>query len=192
MDQRWKPLANLSSRVTLDSDPPPDSDGSMFPPAARVGALFQVGVPKIDAQHARLLALHKDLLEMIRADQDAKIIRAGWVELYNYVDFHFAEEEKFMQSIRYPGLAAHRELHLKFAAKVSTRYRQTRSSEREAMNLLMLVEDWIDEHLRHEDIKYVLFLRDQSRSGEYRLPTPSTEAITEPLEREPPTVRRAN
>ncbi|WP_210398272.1 bacteriohemerythrin [Motiliproteus sediminis] len=72
------------------------------------------GHPLIDAQHRQLLELivALDSSADVQLEGDAAYSLLG--TLSDYVKNHFSDEERWMEEIGYPELAAHREEHARF------------------------------------------------------------------------------
>ncbi len=73
---------------------------------------FNVGVDSIDSAHRKLFSIVGKLIAL--NEDEAKqqhACREGIKYFKNYTMKHFADEEAYMQSIGYPGLAVHKRLH---------------------------------------------------------------------------------
>lgn len=73
---------------------------------------FNVGVESIDSAHRKLFSIVGKLIAL--NEDEAKqqhACREGIKYFKNYTMKHFADEEAYMQSIGYPGLAVHKSLH---------------------------------------------------------------------------------
>ena len=73
---------------------------------------FNVGVESIDSAHRKLFSIVGKLIPL--NEDEAKqqhACREGIKYFKSYTMKHFADEEAYMQSIGYPGLAVHKSLH---------------------------------------------------------------------------------
>ena len=73
---------------------------------------FNVGVESIDSAHRKLFSIVGKLIAL--NEDEAKqqhACREGIKYFKSYTMKHFADEEAYMQSIGYPGLAVHKSLH---------------------------------------------------------------------------------
>ena len=73
---------------------------------------FKIGVESIDTAHRKLFSIVGKLIAL--NEDEAKqqhACREGVKFFKNYTMKHFADEEAYMQSIGYPGLAIHKSLH---------------------------------------------------------------------------------
>ncbi len=88
----------------------------IVPPAIVWSVAQEVGVPEMDAQHARLAKLLNGLAAALHNGQDH---RTAFGEFIRYIAFHFASEERLMAQSRYTGAAGHRDTHQRLLADVS-------------------------------------------------------------------------
>lgn len=82
---------------------------------------FETGIELIDEEHKKLFAIIKDTNDVIHADflsdKYDEIIRL-LSELKEYTEVHFADEERYMESIQYAGLAAQKRAHQAFIERL--------------------------------------------------------------------------
>jgi hemerythrin len=83
---------------------------------------LSVGIPEIDAQHQELFRRVDRLLAATLADDHGET-GAMLAFLGEYVEVHFATEERFMQEVAYPGLERHRGEHERFVADLRALHR---------------------------------------------------------------------
>jgi len=113
---------------------------------------YSTHIERFDDQHRRLFELLNDLhVAMERGESDDRvgdILR----ELEEYTEYHFGDEEEFMQDCGYAMDCAdcfynHREMHEEFAAKVSELRRKHENGEYITMEVLLFARDWLDSHI---------------------------------------------
>lgn len=117
-----------------------------------------VGIPEIDAQHRRLV----DLLNALHAvsaggnhGQTARILR----ELTDYTVTHFAYEERLLEAVGYPDLAAHRASHAALVARVgdiTARFEAGRTKL--DAELFTFLRSWLNGHIRGTDRHYAAYV----------------------------------
>lgn len=78
------------------------------PPAIIWSVAHEVGVPLMDAQHARMAALLNALAAVLHNGEDAK---AAFEAFTSFAALHFADEERLMAQAHYPAAGAHGALH---------------------------------------------------------------------------------
>ncbi|WP_136715951.1 bacteriohemerythrin [Halorientalis salina] len=127
---------------------------------------YSVDIERFDEQHKRLFGLLNDLhTAMDEGHSDEKvgdILR----ELERYTEYHFGDEEEFMQDCGYAMDCAdcfynHRDMHEKFADRVSELREKHENGEYITMEVLTFVRDWLDSHIAASDV-------DQNYSDYYR------------------------
>lgn len=72
---------------------------------------YNINNQKIDTQHKRLFKLaaqvENAVFKFVKRDELKEIL----IELFTYMKEHFHDEEEFMQSIQYPRLYEHKQMH---------------------------------------------------------------------------------
>ena len=113
---------------------------------------YRIGVETIDAQHQRLFDIGNRFYAAWRARSGREALGRIFDELLAYTRYHFAEEEKLMQEIGYPGLAQHRRSHAELVELVGRFQRQLQSGaqgvETEALEF---VKTWLNIHVLEGD-----------------------------------------
>ncbi|MDQ7089959.1 MAG: bacteriohemerythrin [Methylococcales bacterium] len=117
---------------------------------------YTVGVPVLDRHHQKLFDILNDLYVLMRdGSEDQAIIRVI-DELLDYTHYHFDEEEKVMEQIKYPELISHRQLHQKFVTVVKELHAKSHNGM--AIFLATKVSNarlgWLKTHIRGVDKKY--------------------------------------
>jgi hemerythrin len=119
---------------------------------------LSVGVDELDQQHRHFMQVLNYLHDRLLRAPGHELLEARRLTiegLQEYVDEHFAAEERYMHHIGYPDLPRHRRLHEEFTARV----RGFRSAMEGAGQLLSseLMKElltWFHQHLTTEDRKY--------------------------------------
>lgn len=138
-----------------------------MPAAKPIDPKYSIGIPEMDAQHARWI----ELIEAFRAAAAGQLLeRAGFdaachalEQLLAYTRQHFASEEKFIAERGYPGFEPHCRRHRELEADVARlldeiREHKTRTTP---LKLNLLITIWLMEHIMSEDKEYALFLREK-------------------------------
>jgi hemerythrin len=116
---------------------------------------YSVGVKSLDSQHINLFNILNELHESMKNGQDQVSFRPLLQRLLQFSQEHFAEEEKFLERMRYPGLARQRAQHNAMTVRVAeflTRYVQGEKSL--TGELLFFLSDWLRKHILCEDKEY--------------------------------------
>lgn len=73
---------------------------------------FNIGVESIDKAHQRLFSIVHKMLDLNDDEKDRQWICEEGIKYFkSYTLKHFADEEAYMQSIRYEGYEAHKRIH---------------------------------------------------------------------------------
>jgi hemerythrin len=119
------------------------------------------GIVEIDEQHQELFRRIDRLLDASLAGDPSEVTRMlGF--LREYVDHHFAAEERFMHEKRYPGLEAHRAEHVYLVEKVrliDLEHRASGTDPATAASMHRLLSDWLRTHIGLADASMASFVR---------------------------------
>lgn len=121
----------------------------------------------IDKQHQQLFKLAKQAAILIHKQVDSNEIKAILMELFDYMKFHFRDEEAYMEKIGYPNLPAHREIHKDMIERVTDLIQNIKYDFKQ--KLAIITRDWLVEHIMKEDMKierwYEEYKNSQSLEG---------------------------
>ncbi|EGB14820.1 hemerythrin-like metal-binding protein [Pseudodesulfovibrio mercurii] len=126
-----------------------------------------VGVPSIDEQHKRLVALTNRLFLAIMDETGETALGDVLDELADYAVYHFTHEEGLLHLHGYPDelLTEHRAEHAALTDQVHEyieRYREDPACL--DLSVYVFLRDWTTEHMSRSDSKYSEFL--QARAAE--------------------------
>lgn len=126
---------------------------------------YIIGVPEMDAQHAKIYEL---AVKAQSKDLDDVEMQVLLVELLEYAKQHLEEEEKFLSARGLSDfLKGHVGLHTQFRARAMDIYQQFRDAETEEERRKILLaaaefcESWLLHHIDVEDRKYAVLLTAQ-------------------------------
>jgi hemerythrin-like metal-binding protein len=113
---------------------------------------YSIGVEAIDEQHRRLFDISNRFYDAWRVRAGRAALCRIFDELLEYTRYHFAEEERLMQQIGYPGLPQHRRAHEELVELVGRFRGQLESGtpgvETEALEF---VKTWLNIHVLEDD-----------------------------------------
>ena len=120
---------------------------------------YSLGVPSIDEQHQKLVAMGKALQELVetRGGDDIYDELISMLEsLTEYTREHFDYEEGLMEQAGFDGLDEHKKQHDEFVAKLEAIDFEAIDEDQEtyAKELLRMVSVWIFKHIVGTDAKY--------------------------------------
>lgn len=122
---------------------------------------YELGIPVIDEQHKKLVALCGDFYDRIVSNPDE---RRGWKanleialkECVAYVQSHFHDEEILLRAAGYKDFDAHKKQHDTFTRKVlETAQGFDSSNTLVAIKFAKFLYEWILSHVLYTDKQYV-------------------------------------
>lgn len=119
---------------------------------------YLTGIALIDEEHKELFRIigevHRVIFDEFIADKYDEIVYL-LDELKNYTKFHFADEEKYMESIHYEGLAAQQRAHDAFVARLEEMdFNQIEGHQQETLEEMMeFLTEWLVNHILYSDKK---------------------------------------
>jgi hemerythrin len=120
---------------------------------------YDLGIAEIDDQHKMIMEKFNALSEAISEGSGQPRIAALIVELIDYAQKHFHDEEELFAKTGYPREKEQRIAHRDFGAKAETFYQSyLRNSTINAVEVLGFLQDWIKNHLLTLDMDYKEFM----------------------------------
>ncbi|NTV96516.1 MAG: hemerythrin family protein [Thiobacillus sp.] len=116
------------------------------------GVDFYTGLPDVDQQHNKLVALANRLCEA--AKHDPELLSQAFEALKDYVVEHFSLEERLMDEagIDSDHIRYHKHAHALFVAKVAELWEGRNDDEGDTLNeMLAFLTTWILQHILHTD-----------------------------------------
>ena len=116
---------------------------------------YSVKVQEMDDQHKRLFELINQLHDAMQSGKGNALLTEIVKGLKDYSITHFSAEEKYMEKIKYSGLAEQKEQHRTFIKKVEE-YEQQVSLGKLSLSIevLTFLRDWLVNHIQRVDKKY--------------------------------------
>ncbi len=121
---------------------------------------YSVGIPQVDSEHKRLIALINKLQDAMTSAQGKNVLGSVLDELVSYTFVHFNAEEALMQRYDFPDLVDHQLEHarLKAAAlKLNEDFRSGRVTM--TVQVMQFLKNWLQGHIMHRDQEYAKFIR---------------------------------
>jgi len=117
---------------------------------------YSTQIERFDEQHRRLFGLLNDLHTAMQEGHSNEEVGDILRELERYTEYHFGDEEEFMQDCGYAMDCAdcfynHREMHEEFAQKVRSLREKHENGEYVTMEVLSFVREWLDAHIADGD-----------------------------------------
>ena len=123
---------------------------------------YSMGIKVIDDQHKGLLEFVNGLFN--HPDENEEAERAYFKEVIHqavqYIKTHFATEEKYMITTKFPGYSAHKKTHDEFVLKILQTVEDFESGKKLVLKkLAYFLKDWILSHVAIEDMQYAQYFK---------------------------------
>jgi len=110
---------------------------------------LELGDELLDSQHKHLFELYNRVLLVDGGHPNRQKL---FLDLLDYVDTHFADEERLMESIGYPELEFHKGLHRQLVERVMF---LKNSPDWEVLDFF---QEWLFRHIMAQDHKIKVFM----------------------------------
>lgn len=124
---------------------------------------FETGIELIDTQHRTLFDAVNRLAAAFQGGTSADEARACLDFLLGYTREHFATEEQFMRDLSYPALALHGAQHAELMRQTQALKARADAGQPVALDIAVLMADWLRHHINDEDMGYVEYLKARQR-----------------------------
>jgi len=116
---------------------------------------LSVGVKAIDEQHTVLFNTINELHAAMMKGQARTIIGELLCKLLLYTRNHFSDEERMMESAKYPGLAEHQIKHRALTKQVEEYIARYQKGDLNlSLDLAGFLSDWLKTHIQSVDQSY--------------------------------------
>ncbi len=116
---------------------------------------LNIGVNEMNDEHKVLIDLMNQLYNQTEKKASHEAVLKTFDDLAKYTHKHFADEEKYMESIAYPEFKTHQLIHAKLLTQLDqhlTSFRETNGTlSDEVFDFLKM---WLNAHIKGIDIKY--------------------------------------
>jgi hemerythrin len=120
---------------------------------------YKIGEENIDQEHQKLFQIALEALEHEKQTDPKKFIKKCIIDLYQYMQLHFENEEKYMESIGYPELEAHKKLHSNIIEQINQFIKEIPkiSMKDFERKLIEYMDIWLISHIIYDDQKIQCF-----------------------------------
>jgi hemerythrin-like metal-binding protein len=116
---------------------------------------FLIGVDEVDRQHRHLVDILNRLHDAMQTGGKSRDVLRVLDDLVNYTKYHFAAEERQMQTAGYPQLAEHRRKHEAMVAKVGEFATDALTGKATVtMRLMTFLKEWLARHILETDKEF--------------------------------------
>lgn len=107
----------------------------------------------IDEQHKQLFKLANQVEALDPKTSTKEQLSVLLKEFFNYMRQHFKDEEAYMQSIEYPHLKQHCQLHEQIIEAMTSILKETKGIEALQAKMKTVSHQWLVEHILQNDLK---------------------------------------
>ncbi len=124
---------------------------------------LESGNAQIDEDHKKLLDYINTLYHHIKEGTDRAVVENTFKDLKDYTRDHFSSEEKIMEQVGYPDLAAHKIEHADFIKRVQVSFDDYHQSDSEhvSVELIGLLASLWQNHIGTTDKAFAQFMKKQ-------------------------------
>ena len=121
---------------------------------------FSIGVPEVDRDHQKLLALLNDLFDAVEAGTGHEVLGLVLDGLILYISYHFAHEEGLFLQSSYPGYEMHRRQHEALTDTVKEIHSDFLAGAAETLpqEVLEFLKNWLYKHILEADRAFGVYL----------------------------------
>jgi hemerythrin-like metal-binding protein len=115
---------------------------------------FSVLVDAMDHEHQNLIAIMNELHERHGAGAGTAELASIVKRLGDYTAHHFADEERYLESIRFPGIVSHKAIHKELLTRFGEHVAIFQKSGKLEAEFFAFLSAWLKMHIRGLDRKY--------------------------------------
>lgn len=116
---------------------------------------LSVNVEEIDRQHRQLVRMINDLNVAMQEKRAKEVLGSLLIGLLDYANTHFAAEEIYFDTFKYPLADVHKREHKEFVDKVSDFKKRFDSGELVlSVPIIHFLIDWLKKHIMGSDKLY--------------------------------------
>ena len=114
---------------------------------------YSSGHDVIDSEHEKLFDIVSQILAVDNPETDSEEIDELINELYDYMRYHFENEENFMHEISFPDIERHKKKHREIINEIKKMQDLNEGFNVLEMNLIYIMKEWFLAHILKEDVK---------------------------------------
>lgn len=123
--------------------------------------IYNTGIEHIDAQHKKLFQLSNILNDSMISGKSYDIIEEIFLELIDYTEKHFEEEEELMFNNQYPDISHHTNIHKYLKQQLNDFYEQFKTGKLllAPIKIRDFLKTWILNHIIGTDTDYINYIK---------------------------------
>ena len=113
------------------------------------------GVKFVDEQHQVLVKIINSLYAAMKSGEGRSVVSDLLDELVKYTVYHFGNEEKCFDQLKYSETAQHKKIHKELTDQVIRHVEQFKTGSADiSMDLMNFLKDWLSNHICKVDKRY--------------------------------------
>ena len=116
--------------------------------------VFGLKVKEMDDEHQELIRLMNKLFDSNQNNQPFNEIKKHVDALAEYTVKHFADEEKYMEKISFPGLQTHKIIHQQLLEQFKGYVTDFTKTQKITDAFFKFLAVWLTSHIKGIDMKY--------------------------------------
>ncbi|ULQ59627.1 bacteriohemerythrin [Brucepastera parasyntrophica] len=129
---------------------------------------YTVYIPMVDDQHKHLVSMTNELYEgcLLGGEAAHAYFQKAIHEAVQYVQKHFATEEKILKTVNYPEYSIHKKEHEDFILEVLQQVKNFQEGKKFVPNnFVRFLREWVLTHIAVSDKKYADYLLKLKKEG---------------------------
>jgi hemerythrin len=119
---------------------------------------YKIGINEIDRQHKMLFDLVNRLYDLEEGQNTKEKLRTILYEFSDYVKIHFQDEEAYLDSIGFPGIVEHKEVHQNLIDNLGKIIQTPARLDIIKTKMRVIAKRALIDHIMQEDIKIKLYV----------------------------------
>lgn len=120
---------------------------------------YSVNHPIMDAHHQQIFAIINKMHDILLYQKDQDKFESYLIELKDYANYHFSEEEQLLTSLNYDGLIKQKTQHQFYQNKIDELILLYRSDKKLIeLKTMSFLKEWIIKHILEYDLQYAQLL----------------------------------
>ena len=129
---------------------------------------YATGIEKIDNQHKELMKLTNELYRACLSGKDNanSAFKEAMRRMVEYVRFHFSDEQKLLERVKYPDYIEHKRQHDTLVMNILEAVKEFEKGNKFVPNsFVRTLKDWVFGHIAVLDKTYAFYINGQRKKG---------------------------
>ena len=120
---------------------------------------LSVGNEKLDQEHQRWIEILNDFYDGLKAGKSKEKLEELVLAMLDYTKYHFANEEKYMDAVNFPGIEEHKQTHAEYVEKITAYYEKMKTGKLIlSLEVTNFLKSWLINHIKGVDQQYANYV----------------------------------